>query len=142
MSEIPSPALIAALHMAIRYVEQVAATPQAAAARPLSPRAAIRDLKRIRAVLDEEVNQKVKPQHRLAVWYGSLPESNGKMNWTAILHRPGEFESGLTLDRSEYPDRVRYEADRARYLIGELQEEPDILAYDANLREPLPPGGS
>lgn len=72
----------------------------------------------------------------LSVWYGSMPESNGKSNWTAILHRTGYpiWEgSCITLDRSEYPDRVRYEADRARYLIGELTDEPDILAYDETL---------
>ena len=72
----------------------------------------------------------------LTVWYGSMPESNGKTNWTAILHRKGEpvYEGvNITLDRSEYPDRVRYEADRMRYLIGELTEEPDILDYDDKL---------
>jgi hypothetical protein len=68
---------------------------------------------------------------KLAVWYGSMPESNGKSNWTAILHN-GDIASGITLDRSEYPDRVRYEADRARWLIGELPDEPFILDYDAD----------
>lgn len=69
----------------------------------------------------------------LTVWYGAMPESNGKTNWTAILHRKGEcLSTGITVDRSEYPDRVRYEADRMSHLIGELTEEPDILAYDAN----------
>ncbi|MFM0058508.1 hypothetical protein PQR64_23080 [Paraburkholderia phytofirmans] len=67
----------------------------------------------------------------LTVWYGSMPESNGKSNWTAILHN-GDIASGITLDRSEYPDRVRYEADRARWLIGELLEEPFILDYDVD----------
>jgi hypothetical protein len=69
----------------------------------------------------------------LAVWYGSMPESNGKHNYTAILYRKDEgVYDGITIDRSEYPDRVRYEADRMRFLIGEITEEPDILAYDAN----------
>lgn len=69
----------------------------------------------------------------LTVWYGAMPETNGKTNWTAILHRKGEcISTGITIDRSEYPDRVRYEADRMRYLIGEISEEPDILAYDAD----------
>jgi lysozyme family protein len=68
---------------------------------------------------------------KLAVWYGSMPESNGKTNWTAILHN-GDIARGITLDRSEYPDRVRYEADRARWLIGELPDEPFILDYDAD----------
>ena len=75
-----------------------------------------------------------------SVWYGSMPESNGKSNWTAILYRKGDentliggLADGITIDRSEYPDRVRYEADRMKYLIGEIQDEPFILDYDANL---------
>jgi hypothetical protein len=69
----------------------------------------------------------------LTVWYGAMPETNGKTNWTAILHRKGEcLSTGITIYRSEYPDRVRYEADRMSHLIGELADEPDILAYDAN----------
>jgi hypothetical protein len=75
----------------------------------------------------------VRPAPKLAVWYGPMPESNGKTNWTAILHN-GDFATGITLDRSEYPDRVRYEADRARWLIGEMVEEPLILDYDAEKR--------
>lgn len=69
----------------------------------------------------------------LAVWYGAMPETNGKTNWTAILHRKGEcLSTGITIDRSEYPDRVRYEADRLRYLIGESDKRPCIIDYDAN----------
>lgn len=68
---------------------------------------------------------------KLAVWYGSMPESNGKTNWTAILHR-GDVASGMTIDMSEYPDRVRYEADRMRWMIGDLDKEPFILDYDAD----------
>jgi hypothetical protein len=68
---------------------------------------------------------------KLTVWYGSMPESNGKTNWTAILHR-GDISEGITLDRSEHPDRVRYEADRVRYLIGEIDKKPCILDYDAD----------
>lgn len=69
----------------------------------------------------------------LSAWYGSMPESNGKSNWTAILHRKGEcLSTGITIELSEYPERVRYEADRVRHIIGELKEEPDILAYDAD----------
>ncbi len=78
----------------------------------------------------------VPQQNDLAVWYGPMPESNGKTNWTAILYRKnhdclmGGIGDGYTIDRSEYPDRVRYEADRVRYLIGELKEAPFILDYD------------
>lgn len=69
----------------------------------------------------------------LTVWYGSMPESNGKSNWTAILHRKGQCMSeGITISRSEYPERVRYEADELRHLIGELEKEPWILDYDAD----------
>lgn len=69
----------------------------------------------------------------LTVWYGSMPETNGKTNWTAMLHRKGQHPwEGITIDRSEYPGRVRYEADRMRHLIGDLADEPDILAYDAD----------
>lgn len=79
-----------------------------------------------------ELNRKLdKPE--LTVWYGSMPETNGKTNWTAILHRKGEcLSTGITVDRSEYPDRVRHEADRMRHLIGDLADEPDILAYDTD----------
>lgn len=81
---------------------------------------------------------KVPIQNDLAVWYGPMPESNGKTNWTAILYRKnpdcrmGGIGDGYTIDRSEYPDRVRYEADRVRHLIGELKEPPFILDYDEN----------
>ena len=70
----------------------------------------------------------------MAVWFGEMPESNGKMNWTAILYRRevGVMD-GVTIYRSEYKDRVRYEADRLRWLIGELKHKPNILAYDADL---------
>lgn len=78
------------------------------------------------------------PQPELTVWYGSMPESNGKSNWTAILHRKGgegtlmgKLSEGLVIARSEYPDRVRYEADEMRYLIGELDKEPCILDYNS-----------
>lgn len=69
----------------------------------------------------------------LTVWYGAMPESNGKSNWTAILYRRGgDIADGITIARSEYPDRVRYEADRMKYLIGESANEPFILDYDAD----------
>lgn len=74
----------------------------------------------------------------LTVWYGKMPESNGRENWTAILRpKAGDHMHGLMdgfcFARSEYHDRVRYEADRMRWIIGELTEKPDILAYDAGL---------
>lgn len=71
----------------------------------------------------------------LTVWYGEMPESNGRRNYTASLHRKGGsiHTEGLCFARSEYPDRVRYEADRMRWIIGELADKPDILAYDPDL---------
>lgn len=72
----------------------------------------------------------------LTVWYGKMPESNGKSNWTAILMRKGDsllFGPHMTIARSEYPDRVRYEADCVRHMIGELEEEPDMMSYDHDL---------
>lgn len=69
----------------------------------------------------------------LEVWCGPMPESNGKANFTAILRRKGaDFfdEAPFTIARSEYPDRVRYEADCVRHIIGELAERPFILDYD------------
>jgi hypothetical protein len=68
---------------------------------------------------------------KLTVWYGAMPESNGRHNYTAILHR-GNVSSGITIDRSEYPERTRYEADRMRWMIGELAEAPFVLDYDAD----------
>ena len=80
----------------------------------------------------------------LTVWFGSMPESNGRENWTVMLRRkekPGtaskrelhHLMSGFTVCRSEYKDRMRYEADRLRFLIGESDNDPDILDYDADL---------
>ena len=75
---------------------------------------------------------------KLTVWCGPMPESNGKSNFTAILRRVttegllGDLSNGITIARSEYPGRVMYEADRMRFLIGELATEPFILDYDAD----------
>ena len=86
-----------------------------------------------RAAMLQGKAEPVRLHPELSVWYGSMPESNGKSNWTAILHRKGEcLSTGITIELSEYPERVRYEADRVRHIIGELKEEPDILDYDAD----------
>lgn len=84
---------------------------------------------------DKSAVREKEGQPELTVWYGAMPESNGKSNFTAILKRKGAgpFDTcHITIDRSEYPDRVRYEADRVRWIIGELKEEPCITDYDAN----------
>lgn len=86
----------------------------------------------IRTMID---TVRAKQQPELTVFYKSMPESNGKENWTAILHRKGEgIQDGMTIDRSEYPERVLYAADRVRYLIGEKADRPYILDYDADKR--------
>lgn len=89
-------------------------------------------------------NPQAAPKPELAVWYGPMPESNGKSNFTALLHRKGESllrGTTITIDRSEYPDRVRYEADRVRYLLGELDVKPCILDYDTDLHSGYTPPG-
>ena len=68
---------------------------------------------------------------KLQVWFGSMPESNGRTNWTAILHR-GDMSEGHTINRSQYPGRVRYAADCVRWLLGELEKKPFILDYDGD----------
>ena len=68
---------------------------------------------------------------KLKVIYRSMPESCGRTNWTAILVGNGEE---FTIDRSEFPHRVRYAADCVRHIIGELPERPFILDYDAEER--------
>ncbi len=80
-----------------------------------------------------EVKVKTSNEHPLTVWFGSMPESNGKKNWTAILHR-GDIVEGFTIARSEYHDRVRYDADCVKYLVGEIETEPSILDYDGELQ--------
>lgn len=71
---------------------------------------------------------------KLQVLYRSMRESCGRTNWTASLFVKGRGD--FTIARSEYPHRVRYEADRVRWLIGELDTEPFILDYDADEQTP------
>lgn len=71
----------------------------------------------------------------LSVRYVQMPESCGRNNWTALLYN-GDKSECFTIARSEYPHRVRYEADRVRHIIGELAERPHILDYDADERTP------
>lgn len=81
---------------------------------------------------------------QIEVWFGSMPESNGRENWTVTLRRkerPGNTSpsalhrlmSGVSVYRSEFKDRARYEADRLRFLLGAIDKEPRILDYDADL---------
>jgi len=84
---------------------------------------------------------KVTGQQPLAVWFDSMPESNGKRNWTVVLH-PADatgfdlFEKGFQVHRSEYYDRARYDADSLKFMLGLIEKEPFILDYDENLKAP------
>lgn len=81
-------------------------------------------------------------QPRLKVVLRSYPESNGKRNWTATLAREGKWDGlvgscgGITVDRGELWNRVAYEAERARFLIGERDTEPFILDYGDDIETP------
>lgn len=81
-------------------------------------------------------------QPRLTVRLTSFPESNGKRNWTALLVRTEKFDGlvgtcgGISLARGELWNRVAYEAERARYLIGERVTEPYILDYGDDIHTP------
>jgi hypothetical protein len=92
--------------------------------------AALSELKR--ALLAAPVPPAAPVVPKLSVHYGPMPESNGKSNFTAILCRDGDIYEGFTLARSEYPERVRYDADCVRFLIGEIAERPSLLNYDAD----------
>lgn len=76
-------------------------------------------------------------QHELSVWFDSMPESNGKRNWTVMLHRKDQsMTDGMTIHRSEYYDQARYDADTLRFMIGEIEKEPFILDYDEKRKNP------
>ena len=81
-------------------------------------------------------------QPKLTVRLTSFPESNGKRNWTALLVREEPWDGligncgGITIDRGELWNRVAYEAERARYLIGERDTEPHILDYGDDIETP------
>lgn len=76
------------------------------------------------------------PKPALKVWYGRLPESNGKSNWSVILHTGDVFE-GFTVHRSEYQHRARYDADCLKHMLGEIPDKPCILDYDGDYVSPL-----
>lgn len=81
-------------------------------------------------------------QPRLTVRLTSFPESNGKRNWTALLVRVGVWDGlvgncgGISLARGELWNRVAYEAECARFLIGERNTEPFILDYGDDIQTP------
>lgn len=81
-------------------------------------------------------------QPRLTIRLTSFPESNGKRNWTAMIVRVESWDGligncgGITVDRGEYWNRVAYEAERARFLLGERDTEPYILDYSDDIKTP------
>lgn len=81
-------------------------------------------------------------QPRLEVNFNAWPESNGKTNWTVILRRTGKWDGlvgnsgGIMLARGELWNRIAYEAECARYLIGERATEPSILDYSEDIKSP------
>lgn len=79
---------------------------------------------------------------RLTVRVASFPESNGKRNWTALLVRAEPWGGligncgGITIARGELWNRVVYEAECARALLGERDTEPHILDYGDDIHTP------
>jgi hypothetical protein len=81
-------------------------------------------------------------QPRLTVQLQSFPESNGKRNWTALLTRVDKWNGlvgscgGIVVAHGELWNRVAYEAERAKFLIGERNTEPYILDYGDDIETP------
>ena len=81
---------------------------------------------------------------QLTVRLLSLLESNGKRNWQAYFVRQNndDFEGligslgGVCIAWGEHFNRVAYEAERARFLIGERTTEPKIWAYSVDVGTP------
>lgn len=78
----------------------------------------------------------------LIVGFGSMPESNGRENWTVRLIRRKDIDpnqpinaeaNAFQLFRSEFKDRMRYEADCLRFFLEQTDKKPNILDYDADL---------
>lgn len=92
------------------------------------------------SLLNPMARQEAYPE--LKVRLTSFPETNGKRNWTALILRVEPFDKligncgGITVDRGEYWNRVAYEAECARFLLGERQSEPDILEYGEDVKTP------
>lgn len=86
--------------------------------------------------------QDAQDQPRLTVRLTSFPESNGKRNWTALLAREEKWgglignAGGITVARGELWNRVAYESERARFLLGLRDTEPFILDYGDDIETP------
>ena len=82
-----------------------------------------------------------KEENKVRLWFGSMPESNGKKNYTAILYfRKSGLLSGptFTLERSEFENRVRWSADYLQWMLDGAPEGkmPDIT--DEKYADPKP----
>lgn len=90
----------------------------------------------------QAAQQDAKGQPRLTVRLTSFPESNGKRNWTALLVRDEKWgglignAGGITVARGELWNRVAYESERARFLLGLRDTEPFILDYGDDIETP------
>lgn len=90
----------------------------------------------------ENTKTEIHPQPRLTVRLTSFPESNGKRNWTALLVRVDPWNGlvgncgGITVARGELWNRVAYEAERTKFLIGERDTEPFVLDYGDDISTP------
>jgi hypothetical protein len=99
-------------------------------------RAADDEITRLRA--EVEALQKT----QLTVRLTSFPETNGRRNWTALLVRKQPWDGligncgGITVAHGELWNRVAYEAERAKFLIGERPDEPFILDYGDDIETP------
>ena len=98
------------------------------------------EIAELRAKLAASVVQDVQP--RLTVRLTDFPESNGKRNWTALLVRVDKWGGlvgncgGISLARGELWNRVAWEAECAKFLIGERDTEPFILDYGDDISTP------
>lgn len=92
--------------------------------------------------LDGRVGPPATMQPRLTVRLCSFPESNGKRNWTALLVRVDAWSGligncgGITVAHGEFWNRVAYEAERTKLLIGERDTEPCVLDYGEDIQTP------
>lgn len=92
--------------------------------------------------LTDEIAKMREPQPRLTVRLTAFPESNGKRNWTALLVRVDKWDGlvgncgGISLARGELWNRVAWEAECTRFLIGERDTEPFILDYGDDIQTP------
>jgi hypothetical protein len=100
------------------------------------------EITELRAKLAASATKVLSGQPELAVRLTSFPESNGKRNWTALLVRVAEWDGlvgncgGISLACGELWNRVAWEAECAKFLIGERDTEPFILDYGDDISTP------